>query len=103
MLDEDENADIGAMQAHLDGPTAFALQSHYRLAARKEFVEYDCGSRVQRGILRNATPVSGPYKVGDVVSYCRRARAQESGIQWSVGSRIVGFEIDPNHPDKHPA
>ena len=51
----------------------------------------------------------GPYKVGDIVSYCRRARvrnaadAGESGIQWSVGSRIVGFESDPNYPDKDPS
>ena len=47
--------------------------------------------------------VQGPYKVGDIVSYCRRARRDESGIQWSVGSRIVGFETDPNYPGRPPA
>jgi len=66
-------------------------------------VKWDCGSRVQRGILKNAVPVPGLYKVGDIVSYCRRARKEESGIQWSVGSRIVGFETDPNHPNRSPA
>jgi hypothetical protein len=103
VVNEDEYADIGAMQAHLDGPTAFALQAEYRLNARKEFVKYDCGKRVQRGILRNATPINGPYKVGDIISYCRRARAGELGIQWSVGSRIVGFETDPNESWKPPS
>ena len=66
-------------------------------------MKWDCGLRVQRGILKNAAPVPGPYKVGDIISYCRRARLHESGIQWSVGSRIVGFETDPNYPNRPPA
>ena len=104
MGDEEERHDIGAIQAHVDGPTEFALQSKYRLEARQAFIQWDCGSRIQRGYLRNAVPVPGPYKVGDIVSYCRRARAGEAaGIQWSVGSRIVGFETDPNYPDKEPS
>ena len=101
--DEAESADIGAIQAHLDGPTTFGLQSKYRLKARQAFVKYDCGARIQRGILKNAGPVKGPYKVGDIVSYCRRPRAGETGIQWSVGSRIVGFEVDDENPQKDPS
>ena len=45
----------------------------------------------------------GPYRVGDIVSYCRRPRTGETRIQWSVGSRIVGFEVDGNHPQKEPS
>ena len=101
--DEEECFDIGALQGFQDGPTAFAIQSKYRQEAREAFVKWDCGSRAQRGILKNAVPVPGPYKVGDIVSYCRRARKEESGIQWNVGSRIVGFETDPNHPNRSPA
>jgi hypothetical protein len=101
--DEQERADIGAIQAHLDGPTAFALQAEYRLQARKAFVGWDCRKRVQRDILRNASAVTGPYKVGDIVSYCRRPRLGETGTQWSVGSRIVGFETDPNYTHKDPS
>ena len=74
MGDEQECADIGAIQAHLDGPTAFALQSAYRFEARKAFVHWDCGKRVQRAMIRNAAPVPGPYKTGDIVSYRREAR-----------------------------
>ena len=50
--DEEEAADIGAIQAHVDGPTEFAIQSKYRQEARKQFVNWDCGERVQRGLLR---------------------------------------------------
>ena len=65
--DEAECQDIGAIQAYVDGPTTFALQPEEGLEARKAFVKWDCGLRVQRGILRNAGPVSGPYKVGGIV------------------------------------
>jgi len=103
MGDEEEANDIGAIQAHVDGPIQFALQAKARFEARQAFIKWDCGERVSRAYLRNAVPVPGPYKVGDIISYCRRARAGESGIQWSVGSRIVGFETDPNYPDKNPS
>ena len=84
----------------MDGPTAFALQAKYREKVRKQFVKLDCGH--QRALLRNAAPVPGPYAVGDIVSYCRRPPAGETGVQWSVGSRIVGFEHDPGKPDEAP-
>ena len=103
LTDESERHDVVTLQAHVDGPTAFVEQSRYRTKARKAFIEWDCGHRVQRGILRNAAPVPGPYKVGDIVSYCRKARLGESGLQWSVGSRIVGLEVDPNEPHKEPS
>ena len=47
---------------------------------------------MRRAVLRQAAPIVGPYKVGDIVSYCRRPRKEETGVQWSIGSRIVGFE-----------
>ena len=84
--DEEYCHDIGAIQAHLDGPTEFALQARYRLAARESFIKWECGERVQKGYLRNAAAVPGPYKTGDIVSYSRRARKEETGIQWSLGS-----------------
>ena len=101
--DDQEAADIGAIQAHVDGPTEFGIQSAYRLEARKDFIRWDCGERVQRALLRNAAPITGPYKVGDIASYCRRPRKEEVGMQWSVGSRIVGFEVDPKKHDQAPA
>ena len=42
MGDEAECHDIGAIQAHVDGPTEFALQARYRLAAREAFIKWDC-------------------------------------------------------------
>ena len=54
-------------------------------------------------MLRNAKPIPGPYKVGDIVSYRRDARQGETGVQWSVASRIVGFEHDDTYTDRPPA
>ena len=36
------------------------------------------------------------YQVGYIFSYCREARAGKHGLQWSVGSRLIGFEKDRN-------
>jgi hypothetical protein len=88
--DEKEAHDIGTIQAHVDANTAFADQAKYRFIARKSFIKWDCGQRMQRALLRNAAPVPGPYAVGDVVSYCRGPRAGESGLQWSIGSQTIG-------------
>ena len=35
MGDDDECLDVGALQAHADGPTTFGVQSHYRAKARE--------------------------------------------------------------------
>ena len=91
MGDEDECLDVGALQAHADGPTTFGVQSRYRVRAREAFVRWDCGKRVRHAALRQAASV-----VGDIVSYSREARASEHGLQWSVGSRLIGFEKDKN-------
>ena len=103
MGDEDESLDVGASQAHADGPATFGVLSRYRAKAREAFVRWDCGERVRRAALRKAAPVAGSYHVGDVVSYGREARAVEHGLQWSVGSRLIGFEKDRNsHGETQP-
>ena len=94
MGDEDECLDVVALQAHA-GPTTFGVQSRYRGKAREAFVGGDCGERVRHAALRKAALVVGSYQVGDIV-YCREAHAGEHGLQWSVGSRLIGFEKDTN-------
>ena len=96
MVDEDECLDVGALQAFADGPTTFGVQSRYRAKACEAFVRWDCGERVRRADLRKAALVVGSYQVGDIVSYCREARAGEHALHWSVGSRLTGFEKDRN-------
>ena len=41
MGDEDECLDVGALQAHVGGPTTFGVQSRYRVKAREAFVRWD--------------------------------------------------------------
>ena len=92
LLDEDEFADIGTIPGQVDGASAFATNVDYRAAARRAFVHEDTSKRVQRAMLRNAAPLPGNYSIGDLVSYRREARTGETGTQWSVASRIIGFE-----------
>ena len=94
MGEEDECLDVCAWQAHADGPTTFDVQTRYRAKAREAFVRWDCGEQVRRASLRKAALVVGSCQVGDIVSYCREARAGEHGLRWSVGSRLIGFEKD---------
>ena len=63
MGDEDECLDVGALQAHANGPTTFGVQSRYRSKAREAFVRW-----------RKAALVIGSYQVGDIDSYCREPR-----------------------------
>ena len=100
MGDQSECLDVGALQAHDDGPRTFGIQSRYRAKAREAFVPWDCGERVRRGALRKAAPVVGSDQVGDIVSYCREPRAGVQGPQWSAGSRLIGFEKDQNSLDE---
>ena len=94
--DEDECLDVGAVQAHADGPTTFGVRSRYRAGACEAFVRWDCCDRVGRAALRKAAPVVGSYQIGDIISYCRVARAGEHGLQWSVGFRLIGSVKDKN-------
>ena len=84
MGDEDECLDVGVLQAHADGPTTFGVHSRYRAKAREAFVRWDSGERVRRAALRKATPVVGSYQVGDIVSYCREARAGDMGCNGAL-------------------
>ena len=90
--DEEEAFDIGTIQGHIDGASTFGIQSRYRAKARECFVRWDCGQKMQRALLRKAAPITGQYEVGDIVSYCRNTRKGEKGLQWSTGSKIIGFE-----------
>ena len=89
MGDEDECLEVSALQAHAYGPTIFGVQLRYRAKAREAFVRW---GRVRRATVRKAPLVIGSYQVGDIVSYCTKARAGERGLHWSVGSRLIGSE-----------
>ena len=48
MGDEDECLDVGALQAHADGPTTFVVQSCYRAKAREAFVRWGAREKLCR-------------------------------------------------------
>ena len=84
-------SDLGVLQEQADPESIFALQQMARVEARKAFVYLDTSKRVQRAMLKNASPISMKYEVGDVVCY-RRDNNADGGVRWSVASRVIGHE-----------
>ena len=70
--------------------------SSYRTKACESFVRWDLDERARRAASTNVAPLLGSFQVSDMVLCCREARAGEHGLQWSVGSRLIGFERDDN-------
>ena len=90
--DDEGFADVGSMQARIDGVTEFAKRADYRECAKKAFVHHDSSVRVQKAMLRKAAPLPGEYKVGDVVAFQREQGAVTEDDRWNPGSRIIGFD-----------
>ena len=68
-----------------------------RHMAKKAYVQIDSGRRVSKALLRKAAPMSGKYRVGDLITYQRDQRSDGSAetknyMRWSPASRIIGFE-----------
>ena len=84
-------SDLGVLQEQADPDSIFALQQMARVEARKAFVHLDTSKRVQRAMLKNASPISMKYEVGDVVCY-RRDNNTDGKVRWSVASRVIGHE-----------
>ena len=76
LLDEEEFANIGAVQGRVDPGTEFEMHNRYRMEARQHFIHEDCERRVASAMLRNAAPITGNYQVGDLVCYLRQARSR---------------------------
>ena len=84
MGDEDECLDVGALQAYADGPTTFGVQSHYQ----QKHAKLSCDATVVNE--SDAPLCERPHLWLDPT------KAGEHGLQWSVGSRLIGFEKDRN-------
>jgi hypothetical protein len=76
-FDDDNWADFGILQSKLDPNTAFALQQELRVAARKAFVNVDCGKRVARSILRKSAPLIGKYAAGDLITFMKKVKSRD--------------------------
>ena len=85
-FDEQEFADLGPLQGQLEPSTAVARRAELGASARRALIREDCGRRVARAALRNATPLVGEYATGDIVCY----RKDDQG--WSPACRLVGFD-----------
>ena len=62
---EEAFADLGAIQDQVDPESVFHLQHAAR--ARRAYVQLDTSKRVQRAMLKNASPIEIKYSVGDIV------------------------------------
>ena len=64
------------------------------MLAKQAFVELDCSRRVQRAMLKNASPLDRQYEVGALVTF--RRDNQRRGTSWSPVSRVIGHEGSRN-------
>ena len=91
-MNADEFADVGAIQARVDGQTEFARKAEYREECKKAFVQVDSSKRVASALLRKAAPLLGTYKVGNIVAFQREQGSTTDRMRWHPGSRIIGFD-----------
>ncbi|CAE7947914.1 RE2, partial [Symbiodinium sp. KB8] len=82
---------LGLHQEIEDGSSTFAKQLQIRNAARQAFAQTDSASRIRSAMLRKATPVRGPYVVGDLVCFHRKDRKNSQG-KWYGPARVIGHE-----------
>ena len=54
-------------------------------------VQLDTSKRVQRAMLKNASPIEMKYSVGDIVCF-RKDNSTAGKTRWSVASRVIGHE-----------
>ena len=94
LMDEEQWAEFGAIQASIDPTSIFALQHMARREAKLAFVHLDCSKRVQRALLRNASAFARDYQTGDLV--CFRRDNQRGGTAWSPTCRVIGQEGEKN-------
>ena len=94
LVSEDQFADLGAVEDHVDPESHFDFQHQARLEAKKAFIHLDTSKRVQRALLRSAKPILQTYSVGDVV--CFRRDKQPGKTTWSPACRVIGYEGNEN-------
>ena len=92
LLDEEELGQLGVLEDRTDPATEFAINASYRLTARKAFVQYDCGKRAAKLMLRNSGPLAGNYSAGDLVCFRKEQGSTEPSSVWSAPARIIGFD-----------
>ena len=76
----------------IDPGAAFARLTQIRQTCRGAFAAEGCSLRVQRQLVRKATPSRGKYSVGDLVDFKRVQGAKTAEAMWSPATRIIGFE-----------
>ncbi|CAE7237433.1 RE2 [Symbiodinium necroappetens] len=76
---------LGAQEEHADDTNAFGKRLLLRQWAREAFVYIDGSQRLRRAMLRQAHPMRGPYRTGDLVSYFRKGK-------WFGPARVLSLE-----------
>ena len=95
--DDETFHDLNTLEERVDPTTEFGERMRIRHIAKKAYVQIDSGRRVSKALLRKAAPMSGKYRVGDLITYQRDQRSDGSVetknyMRWSPASRIIGFE-----------
>ena len=76
---------VDELCASPNGPLRAAAD---RAEARRAFVQLDTPKRVQRAMLKNASPIDMKSSVGDIVCF-RKDNNTGGKTRWSVASRVI--------------
>ena len=93
-IHDDDLEHLGVHQGIEDPLDEFSRQLQIRQAAKQAFVQADSSRRIRTALLRKSTPLRGPYKVGDLVSFHRKGRWFGPGNLWPCNRRLR--ESDPS-------
>lgn len=95
LLDDEQAQQLEVMEAAEDPQSQMARTLNIRQNAKIAQVKMDTDARVRRALLRQSTPVRGPFPVGAYVYFYRMQQLPGASKQyrWFGPARVIGVEL----------
>ena len=95
LLSEPESQRLEILEAAEDPTSQMARTLNIRESAKVAQARMDTDARVRRALLRQSTPVRGPYPVGSYVYFFKLQQQPGTSRQyrWFGPARVIGIEL----------